>query len=411
MVFVFFILLPSIKKKYNIMQVGIIVAAYLLAPFIIVVLFKRYRLVRQIGTVLIAYAIGVLMALFDLIPTGDALGAESMMSAQKMIQNLTVPLAIPLMLFNCDFRLWTKSLPKTISALVGGVLSIIIAVVSAFFIFKNSGISDLPKIAGMMTGIYTGGTMNFYALGAALDVNPTIITLTYTFEMLITFPLILFLVGGGYKVFRKILPFQDESMVLRSAELSEIEENGIENYSGMTSRKVFPRMLLALLISVLMLGVAAAVSLLTVGKLNELIIILIITTLAIASSFFKFIRQLPKTFELGMFFILIFSVVVASQFDIYSIKMEALNLGLFVLYIMLVSVIVHIIFSRITKVPGDLFTVAHVGLLCSPPFIPPIVGAMKNKKVLISGIVIGLIGYAIGTYLGVAISFFLEELM
>ena len=229
--------------------------------------------------------------------------------------------------------------------------------------------------------------------------------------MLVTFPLILFLVGGGYKVFRKILPFQDESMVLQSAELSEIEENGIENYSGMTSRKVFPRMLLALLISVLMLGVAAVVSLLTVGKLNELIIILIITTLAIVSSFFKFIRQLPKTFELGMFFILIFSVVVASQFDIYSIKMEALNLGLFVLYIMLVSVIVHIIFSRITKVPGDLFTVAHVGLLCSSPFIPPIVGAMKNKKVLISGIVIGLIGYAIGTYLGVALSFFLEKLI
>ncbi|NLJ82096.1 MAG: DUF819 family protein [Bacteroidales bacterium] len=393
------------------MQVGIIVAAYLLAPFIIVVLFKRYRLVRQIGTVLIAYAIGVLMALFDLIPTGDALGAESMMSAQKLIQNLTVPLAIPLMLFNCDFRLWTKSLPKTISALLGGVLSIIIAVVSAFFIFKNSGISDLPNVAGMMTGIYTGGTMNFYALGAALNVNPTTITLTYTFEMLVTFPLILFLVGGGYKVFRKILPFQDESMVLQSAELSEIEENGIENYSGMTSRKVFPRMLLALLISVLMLGVAAVVSLLTVGKLNELIIILIITTLAIVSSFFKFIRQLPKTFELGMFFILIFSVVVASQFDIYSIKMEALNLGLFVLYIMLVSVIVHIIFSRITKVPGDLFTVAHVGLLCSSPFIPPIVGAMKNKKVLISGIVIGLIGYAIGTYLGVALSFFLEKLI
>ena len=81
--------------------------------------------------------------------------------------------------------------------------------------------------------------------------------------------------------------------------------------------------------------------------------------------------------------------------------MSAVNIGLFVLYVMMVSVILHIIFSRITKVPGDLFTVAHVGLLCSPPFIPPIVGAMKNKKVLISGIVIGLVGYAVGTYIGV----------
>ena len=109
-----------------------------------------------------------------------------------------------------------------------------------------------------------------------------------------------------------------------------------------------------------------------------------------------------------MFFILMFSVVVASQFDIYSINMSAVNIGLFVLYVMFVSVIIHIIFSRITKVPGDLFTVAHVGLLCSSPFIPPIVGAMKNKKVLISGIVIGLVGYAVGTYLGVLLYTFFK---
>ena len=391
------------------MHFGIICFIYLAAPLCIVSLFKRYRLVRQIGTVIIAYAIGILLALFGLIPSGDAPDAASMMSIQKLIQSITVPLAIPLMLFNCDFKLWTRSLPKTIAALVGGILSIIIAVVTGFFIFRNAGIADFDKIAGMMTGIYTGGTMNFYALGAALNVSPDVIVLTYTFEMLVTLPLIMFLVGGGYKFFRWLLPYQDTSSVLDTAESREIEENGIENYKGMTNQKIFPRMMLALLISVLFLAVGAGLALLITGKLNELVIILIITTLAIAASFNKKIRQLPKTFELGMLFILIFSVVVASQFDIYSINMSALNLGLFVMYIMLTSVVLHVIFSRITKVPGDLFTVAHVGMLCSPPFIPPIVGAMKNKKVLISGIVIGLVGYAVGTYLGVILATLLKQ--
>jgi uncharacterized membrane protein len=385
------------------MKVEIICLIYLLSPLLIIFLFNRYKLVRQIGTVLIAYAIGVIMALFGVIPTGDAANAETMTSIQKWIQNITVPLAIPLMLFNCDFR-WTKSLPKTIATLIGGVLSIIIAVVSGFFIFRNAGINDLHNVAGMMTGIYTGGTMNFYALGAALDVNKNTILLTYTFEMLVTFPLILFLVGGGYKFFRWLLPYKDTATSLQNEEVSDIEQNGIENYNGMTKQRVFPRMMLALLISLLFLVVGAGISLLITGKLNELVVILVITTLAIAASFSKFIRELPKTFELGMFFILIFSVVVASQFDIYSLNVSAINLGLFVLYIMLTSVVVHIIFCRITKVPGDLFTVAHIGLLCSPPFIPPIVGAMKNKKVLISGIVIGLVGYAIGTYLGVLLA-------
>ncbi|MDD2621935.1 MAG: DUF819 family protein [Bacteroidales bacterium] len=390
------------------MPVEVICLIYILTPLLIIFLFKRYKIARQVGTVIIAYAIGVVLALFGLIPVGEGIEAESMKSIQSWIQNLTVPIAIPLMLFNCDFKLWTKSLPKTIAALIGGVISIIVAVISAFFIFRYSGINELDKIAAMMTSIYTGGTMNFYALGAALNVNPTTIALTYTFEMLVTFPLIMFLVAGGYRFFRKLLPFEDKSTTLENTELSEIETNGIENYGGMTNQKVFPRMMLGLLVSIVFLGFGAGLSILMLGKLNELVIILTITTLAIAASFFKKIRQLPKTFELGMFFILMFSVVVASQFDIYSINMSAVNIGLFVLYVMFVSVIIHIIFSRITKVPGDLFTVAHVGLLCSSPFIPPIVGAMKNKKVLISGIVIGLVGYAVGTYLGVLLYTFFK---
>ena len=59
-------------------------------------------------------------------------------------------------------------------------------------------------------------------------------------------------------------------------------------------------------------------------------------------------------------------------------------------------------------VSGVLFCVSQIALLCSPPFVPPVVGAMKNKKVLISGIAIGLVGYAIGTYLGVLIAMLLK---
>ena len=322
------------------------------------------------------------------------------------------------MLFNCDFKLWTRALPKTILALVGGIIAITVAVISGFFIFRNTGVNDIENVSAMMTGIYTGGTMNFNALGAALGVDPTTITLVLTFQMLITFPLIMFITGGGYRLFRKILPFPDESTSITLN--SNMEDHGIENYGMMLNKKVFPKTMLGLLLSIGFLAVGAGLSLLLynlgivgdqetgTGKLNELVIILTITTLSIIASFSKKIRELPKTFELGMIFILIFSIAVASQFNPYSIDMSAISLGLFVLYIMLVSVIIHIIFCRFSKINGDLYTVAQVGLFCSPPFIPPVVGAMGNKKVLISGIVIGLIGYAIGTYMGVGIAYLLK---
>ena len=77
---------------------------------------------------------------------------------------------------------------------------------------------------------------------------------------------------------------------------------------------------------------------------------------------------------------------------------------------MITAITIHLVICRAFKVSGDLYTVAMVGMLCSPPFIPPIVGAMNNRKVLISGITIGLVGYAVGTYLGVTMALILGML-
>ena len=213
----------------------------------------------------------------------------------------------------------------------------------------------------------------------------------------------------GYRFFRKILPYKDASIFQSKEENARgMEENGVEDYRRMLHRKVFPKTMCGLGLSLLFLAVGAGLSLLLTGSLNELVIIMTITTLAIAASFSEKVRKLPKTFELGMIFILIFSIVVASQFNIYNIHTSAFTLLYFVLYIMLVSVLLHLLFCRLGKISGDLFTVAHVGLLCSPPFIPPVVGAMGNRRVLISGIVIGLVGYAVGTYLGIGVAFILH---
>lgn len=383
------------------MQVALVTAGYIIFPFIIIMLFSRYKWAKAAGTVILAYAVGIIPALFGLTHFDD--GSVGL-SIQKNIMNIAVPIAIPLMLFNCNFKLWTKSLPKTAAALGGGLAAVLIAVISGFFIFRNSGISDITNVSAMMTGIYTGGTMNFNALGAALHVDSTTIATVLAFEMIVTFPLIMFIVGGGYRFFRKLLPFKDEASVVDTDDTGSLE-HGVEQYGDLLRGRVFLRSLVGLAISIGFLAIGAGLSLLITGKLNELVIILTITTLAIIASFSPKIRNIPKTFELGMFFILVFSVVVASQFDLNSLDSGSLNIGLFLLYIIVTATLLHLLLCRIFKVSGDLFGVALVALLCSPPFVPPVVGAMGNKKVLISGIVIGLVGYAIGTYLGVALAY------
>ena len=386
-------------------KVYIILACYILFPLLIIEGFKRWKVVQKIGTVVLAYAVGIIASLCGVFHFADPAAAASFTKLQSTIMSVAVPLAIPLMLFNCDFKLWTKSLPKTAWALVTGIAAVIVASVSGYFIFRNT-VPEIAKVTGMMAGIYTGGTMNFNALGAALNVDRSVMAIVLAFQMVITTPYIFFLLGGGYKIFRKILPYKDITHKGRMDE-ETVETNDVENYRGMFEKKNFIGMMKGLGLSVIFLAIGAGLALLITGTLNELVVILTITTLSIIASFFKKVRELPKTFELGMFFILIFSVIVASMFDINSVNGGSLYIGGFVFWIIGISVGLHLLLCRIAKVSGDLFCVCQVGLLCSPPFVPPIAGAMKNKKVLISGIVVGLVGYAIGTYLGALLAWVL----
>ena len=389
-------------------KIYIILACYILFPVLIIEGFKRWSIVKKIGTVVLAYAVGIIAALCGVFHFADPAVGATFSKLQSTLMSVAVPLAIPLMLFNCDFKLWTKALPKTAWALVTGVVSVLVAVVSGFFIFRNY-VPDPSKVSAMMTGIYTGGTMNFNALGASLNVDKSVMAIVLAFQMVITTPYIFFLLGGGYKIFRKLLPYKDITHRGRMDE-DNVETADVENYYGMFEKKNFVGMLKGFGLSVCFLAVGAGLALLITGKLNELVVILTITTLSIIASFFKKVRELPKTFELGMFFILIFSVIVASMFNINSVNGGSLYIGGFVLWIMGVSVVLHLALCRIAKVSGDLYCVCQVGLLCSPPFVPPIAGAMKNKKVLISGIVVGLVGYAVGTYLGAILAWILGSL-
>lgn len=384
----------------------IIIALYILVPILIIECFKRWTWMQKIGTVVAAYAVGIFFALTGFVHFEPASAAAITFSKlQSTVMSVAVPLAIPLMLFNCDFKLWTKALPKTLWSLVGGILAVLVAVISGYFIFRTPDVPEFNKVAAMMTGIYTGGTMNFNALGASLGVDKTVMAIVLAFEMVFTTPYIFFIIGGGFKIFRKILPYEDITRRGRTDE--SIESKDIENYHGMFTRTNLGGMLIGLALSLLFLAIGAGLALLITGTLNELVVILTITTLSIIASFFRKVRELPKTFELGMFFILIFSVIVASLFDVHSVNGGSLMIGLFVLWVMLAAALLHLGFCRIAHVSGDLFCVSQIALLCSPPFVPPVVGAMKNKRVLISGIVIGLIGYAIGTYLGVTIALLL----
>ena len=68
----------------------------------------------------------------------------------------------------------------------------------------------------------------------------------------------------------------------------------------------------------------------------------------------------------------------------------------------------HIILAKIFRVNADNFLITTTAFVFSPPFVPLVANALKNKDVIVTGITVGIIGYIIGNYLGVALAYFLK---
>ena len=142
---------------------------------------------------------------------------------------------------------------------------------------------------------------------------------------------------------------------------------------------------------------------------QTVISILLITSLGLGASFITKIRELKKTFQLGMYFIIVFSLIISSMADFSVIfQLKSLYILLYVIFSVVLSIIVHTILSKIFKIDADTLIITTIALVYSVPFIPVVASTLKNKYIIISGIVIALFGYAIGNYLGVFVAYSLK---
>ena len=117
------------------------------------------------------------------------------------------------------------------------------------------------------------------------------------------------------------------------------------------------------------------------------------------------------SYDIGMYFIYIFCIAVASMADLGKLNLAAgLDLIGYLLTVVFGSLLLQVIMAKIFRIDSDMMVIASVTYINSPPFVPMMAAAMKNKDILAPGLAIGVIGYAAGNYLGFLMSQFLELL-
>ena len=393
------------------MQVAVLSGLYLGVPALLMFMQARWSWVQKAGAILLAYAVGIVLSLTGVSQSADAETAQRLANLKTLLQNVCVPLGIPLLLFSSDFKQWGRRWKQVAVAFAVGIVAVMAAVTASYYLFRGQGIPELEKAAGLMVGFYTGGTPNVASLKMALQPSAETFLLVNSFEIVITFVLLAFLLFGGYKLVRRWLPYAQPSVAVTAAPDNPQETavvrravaraGKVEDYRFMFRRPMLKGWLCALGLAVLIAAVAVAFSFLFPVDYRVVAIVLGITTLSIAASFSERVRRLPKSFELGMYFILVFSVVIASDFNVNHLGTVADKLFYFIATVLGLSIALHFLLAKLCRVEADTFTISMTALIFSPPFVPTVAGAMKNRDCMLTGIVVGLLGYALGNYLGI----------
>ncbi len=94
--------------------------------------------------------------------------------------------------------------------------------------------------------------------------------------------------------------------------------------------------------------------------------------------------------------------------DIRSFNLESWPILVYIVIAVPGALMLHALLSKIFNVDVDNFLVISTALSMSPPFVPVVAGALKNREIIIPGLVVGIIGYALGNYLGVLIGLILK---
>ena len=416
------------------MDMILLVLFYIFTPLLILYLTHRYKFAHQLGAVIIAYGFGLVLGNIGILPPKSALLTELMLTqpditgadikamaernalaatdvfafriyqVRDMLMTVAILMAIPLLLFSTNLNQWKKVAGKDMLSLLLGVTSVVTMVVAGFYIFRNANIPELWKVAGMLIGVYTGGTPNLASIKIALDVSAETYILTHTYDLIIGALYLAFLITIGKVLFRKFLPPYPLAMDGGNNHTQITKE---PFFAVLQKKYLFP-IFKAVGIAVVIAAIGGALSTIMPKNLVMASVILAITTLSILVSLIPAINKIEKTFDTGMYLILIFSIVVASMADLRNMGEISAGLLGYIALAVFGSLLMHLILSKIFKINADTTLITTTALICSPPFVPVIAGAIGNRQVVVTGITIGIIGYAIGNYLGVTIAFLLR---
>ncbi len=312
--------------------------------------------------------------------------------AYGFVGQYLLPLGVPLLLFKANLRTVFTQGGWVLSTFLVASLGVVVGAVSGYFLFDLGEAG--AKIAGTYAGAFIGGVVNFVAISQAVQMTPTEFSVSLGASapaaivgllVLVTLPSIPFI--------RRHIP----SKIMDQADAAEVTHEADEA----------PRFRLEHVSAAIAISFAiCAVSKYLCARLGletyNLFVITVITVI-LANIAPRQFAKLEGDFALGMLCMYAFFAMIGAGTDALGFVRSAPILFVYCTFMLVVHFIVLLLVSKLVKFDLAEVIIGSGAAIVGPAASAGIASAKGWKTLLTPAITIGMLGYVIANFVGIAI--------
>lgn len=350
----------------------------------------KFTWAQKISGAIIALIIAALLSNLKIIPY------ES--EVYDNIWTYVVPLAIPMLLFQCDIKqIWKESGRMTAIFLISSIGTMLGAILG--YISLHNFIPVLNHIAGMMSASYIGGGVNFVAVATSFNIPSDLISAaTVSDNLLMVLYFFILMAIPSSKFFKKHFKsaYNHKNQTTIKKEQKNINTTLKDITFTFASATIIVALSFTLSKNLAQLGDGPIIQFIS----NKYLILATISVI-LTSAFPKFFQNIKSSNEIGTFLIYIFFVVIGIPASITSIIEKSPLLLLFCAIMVLVNMAVTFIGAKIFNFTLEEAIIASNANIGGPTTAVAMAISKGWQEFVAPAMLVGTLGYIIGTYFGI----------
>lgn len=368
---------------------------------------QKYKWAGKVTGCVLALLFAMILANIKVIPVEAP--------TYDMVWDYVVPLAIPLLLYNANVKkIWKESGRLLLVYLVSGIGTVLGSIL-AFGVLKNK-IPDAYKAAAMMTGTYTGGSVNLVAMADAFDANSELVSTSVVADnllMALYFFVLIAIPTMNFFLKRYKHPIVDQ--VEKEGDSGEGKTKAAQFWGAkeISLKDIATAVAISFIIVSLSIEISGFFSkVIPTGNLglnllngllgNKYLIMTTITMIA-ATAFSDFFENIKGAQEIGTFLIYIFFTVIGAPASIPLIVTKSPLLLVFCAIIVFTNMLFTFLMGRIFKFNLEEMIIASNANVGGPTTSAAMAIAKGWDKLIVPALLVGTLGYVIGNYYGILV--------